>query len=222
MPVPPSLVVRWHRMALTPNALIESRPYAFHLTARSNLAQLRGSRTLHPAFKLFQFAGRSDLARSRRRTSVVLNGGPRSVQVRGQGPLHKGSIAFEDGWELDDLVGHVNQHVFFWPGTDSGPIREGQNHFHRYRHEQPVFLRIPTIDLLQANLSLPPLLCKYNSGAPRCSRGNRSPRGRNVYTPVHAFSGGVARVKELVFCGTIVFPERVEIGSGPKGPWSNL
>lgn len=209
-------------MGFSLDSLIQLRPYAFHLTSRSNLPHLRRELTLHSALKLFQLAGREDLASRRRRVSVQLTSAHGSVDVRDQEPLHSGSIEFHGSWNIDDLVHHINQHVFFWPGTDAGPIREGRSHYKRYRREDPVFLRLSTIDLLQINSCLTPLFCRFNSGAPRCSRGRRSPRGPDSYALADAFSGKVSDVKEVVFAGSVVVPEQVQVGSTPTGPWHGL
>jgi hypothetical protein len=163
---------------------------------------------------------RDELARSRRRKCLELKDASGPVHIRDQAPLHRGAITLQGGWDFEELVEHINRHVFFWPGEEGGPIREGNNHFERYRLERPVLLRMLTVDLFQANAALSPLFCKYNSGAPRCTRGKGSPRGPDIYTSADAFCETAGRVKEVVFRGSVCLPARMEVGDDPKGPWS--
>lgn len=200
------------------NRLLKARPYLYHLTAEQNLNSILLHGELRCANSLLH-AGRLEHLTSQRRLdhlSVQLPAGP--VSIRDQRPLVPGAIAFEDGWSLERFVAHVNEHVFFWPGTSDGPVKAGRNHFERYRDERPVIIRLPT-----AALSLQALLyCRYNSGAPRCSGGKYSPRGSATYLPAEKFSGGLSEVVEVVALRACVLPPTAQLAHSLEGPWSAI
>ena len=144
------------------------------------------------------------------------------ILVRDQQPLHEASIAFESGWNFARWIAHVNQHVFFWPGSHLGPIRPGLNHYRRYASESPAFLRIPTRSLTSMNQVPQPLFCRFNSGAPRYSGGRPSPRGSSTYLEARAFDRSDSDVIEVVFRGSIALPSDSEFSNHPGGPWRAL
>src|SRR5689334_20917564 len=100
----------------------ELRPYLYHNSPLNNIRRILSTGRLESTADLLQQAGRSDLFRVRRETDVTLELGGSSVVVRDQAPLNSLNIAFEQGWELPDLVEYVNRRVFFWPGTGAGPV----------------------------------------------------------------------------------------------------
>jgi hypothetical protein len=167
-------------------------------------------------------AARTDLLRRRRtRHEPVVVGGA-EILVRDQAPLHKGNLQLLDGYSFEDFVESLNRRIFFWPGGPGGPISYGVRHFERYREESPVILRISFQSLLKANPSASPQYCKYNSGSPRCSDGNKSPRGPNTFLSIHDFSGTPSQVVEVTFDREIQLPKDSEFGANPKGPWRPL
>jgi hypothetical protein len=186
-------------MAFTLQSFAQLRPYVYHLTARENLEVIQGEGELVSAGELFRLSQRRDLLRVRRDSHVNLrvNGQPRAV--RDQSPLHAGNVSLEGSWSFDDLVEHINRHVFFWPGRAEGPIDYGRRHFERYKHEDCVVLVIPTSALFTANADRVPRFCPYNSGSPRCSGGKRSPRGEGTFVPAEQFSRAASDVVECVF-----------------------
>jgi hypothetical protein len=133
--------------------------------------------------------------------------------VRDQDPLREGNCGLPAGFEFEDLIGLLNEHVFFWPGTAEGPIPAGRNHFGRYAEEVGAHvLRVRTSSMFAANPR--PLFCRYNSGAPRCNpRVGRSPRGRDTFVSAELFNGGPSNVVECVFRGAVSLPEDVEYRS---------
>jgi hypothetical protein len=198
------------------------RPFAYHLTSDENLSHLRKTRRLRPAADLIEQAERYDLARERRteRTRIALDG--EEIWLQSQRPLHEGNIDFENGWRLEDLVGFLNNHVFFWPGTAEGPNRYGQNFANFPRTEDVSILRVESAVLFRENSSLTPLFCRYNSGSPRCSNGRKSPRGPRTFLPSGEFPGTRSEVAELTFRGEIVLPSSTMIAAGLLGNWAPL
>ena len=168
-------------MPLDVNHFIRLRPYLFHLTARNNIVYIRQDMLLKPSHTLFNEAGEATNNGRVRRGPRWITIGSRTVHIRDQDPLHAGRIAFSAGWTLQDLLKHLDNHVFFWPGCSHGPVSSGKNHFERYRNEHPVVLRVVTRELFEANHQAEPLFCRYNSGAPRCTMGKGSPRGPTIF-----------------------------------------
>src|SRR6185369_8448183 len=124
------------------------RPYLYHLTARGNVPYIQQDMVLKSSSTLYAEAGKDDLSRQVRRGPRQLNIGQRIVQLRDQDPLHVGKITFHDGWTLETLVSHLDDHVFFWPGSEIGPVLSGRNHFARYVSERPIVLRVATEQLV--------------------------------------------------------------------------
>jgi len=205
-------------MPLDTNSLSRVRPYLYHLTARQNQPAILRSRELYCSKLLLDAAGERHLATQRRivHRSIAVDGD--RLLIRDQMPLAAGAIAFEDGWTLERFVEHINEHVFFWPGTAAGPIRAGRNHFERYRGERPVVIRFGTESVERSDF----LYCLYNSGAPRCSGGKHSPRGSGTYVPAAQFHGSPSDVIEVVAIGSVALPLASEVADDPTGPWRKL
>ena len=136
--------------------------------------------------------------------------GDHELVARDQDPLREGNCALPEGFEFEDLIGLLNEHVFFWPGTAEGPIAAGRNHFGRYVEEHGAqVLRLPTTSALTANPR--PLFCRYNSGAPRCNpRIGRSPRGWETFVTADQFYGRPSDVVECVYRGAVTLPKDAE------------
>jgi hypothetical protein len=71
----------------------------------------------------------------------------RKIFIRDQDPLYEGHMTLPDEYTLADFVAHLNNRIFFWPGTDNRPVPSGMGHFKRYAFkryakEKPVILRI--------------------------------------------------------------------------------
>lgn len=204
------------------NQFARVRPFLFHLTSRNNIRRIKTASSLDPAATLLSHAGRADLLNARRRGHRQIQLDGELVVLRDQDPLHERAIAFEPGWDLRRFVGHVNQHVFFWPGTLDGPIPAGRNHFERYASDQPLVLRIGLYQLLVANGQAEPRFCRFNSGAPRVTGGRRSPRGATTYMCAEEFNGTSSDVTEVVFAHRMVLPPSTQIGHSYGGPWCTL
>ena len=205
-------------MPFTLSQLSSSRPFLYHLTASANLPGIAESLTLRCADSLLAEAGLSHKSSVRRLEHLAVPGNGCTTQLRDQRPLIEGAIQFEEGWDLARFVQYVNEHVFFWPGRLFGPIGPGLNHFERYRAESPAILRFPTAALRDAELRF----SRYNSGAPRCSGGKYSPRGRRTYLPASEFTGTTSEVVEVVAIGVCKLPSSVEVSHSPMGPWRPL
>ena len=209
-------------MSLSLSHFVTLRPALYHLTSTQNLGRIAQTLVLDPASTLFRAAGRKELCRLRRRGTTDININGETIRIRDQDPLHRGNIALLNGWTFEDLVSHLNDHVFLWPGKESGPNSYGQRHFERYVSEKPVVLRFRTLELFSANREAEPLFCRYNSGAPRWSRGEASPRGPAIFQNATAVNYSVTAVVELTFKSRIVLPGTTEVGCSTKGPWRPL
>ena len=167
-------------------------------------------------------ANRPDLIRTRRRKHERITIEKTIIVVRDQAPLHEGNMKLPPGFSYEDLIESINNRIFFWPGSERGPISYGVRHFERYRAERPVILRLNFKSLLEANPGVEPRLCSYNSGSPRCSNGRKSPRGPNTFIRVSTFEGTPSGVVEITFESPLTIPSDVTIGEHPNGPWQPL
>ncbi|MEM6312738.1 MAG: hypothetical protein AAF743_01540 [Planctomycetota bacterium] len=188
-------------MPFTLEQFVKIRPYAWHLTAASNLPLIERDRRLLCAETL---AASTPTAVNELRSAVipVRNDGA-TVMLRDQKPLRPSAVIFDGGWTLDDLRRAVNRHVFFWPGKADGPMQHGRNHFACYANAGDVALRMPMATLLALNAE--PKFCPFNSGAPAARA--RSRRGPDTFTTADRFGRSAAGVVELVFEGTAHLPD---------------
>ena len=169
-------------MLLTLDTYCRSRCLLYHLTARENVDRIRALRRLDSFANLLLASGEEEILTTRRTdaTPVWLDGD--KTLIRDQAPLHKGSIQFQGGWSLKDIVRELNRRVFFWSGWEHGPVKHGKKHFGRYGHEGPTVSCVRSDALRGRNVELAPHFCKYNSGSPRCYRGRGSPRGPTTFS----------------------------------------
>lgn len=198
------------------------RPYLYHLTHRENVDYLRETAMLFPAAVLMEHSGRIELLRARRPGPVQVHIGDAVVWLRDQSPLYEGHARFSNGFTFADLIESLNRRIFFWPGTAAGPISYGIRHFGTYKKEKPAFLRIDFEALLLANPAATPRYCRYNSGSPRCSNGEKSPRGPDTFVLAAEFNETPSKVVEVTFDGEIRLPTNTEFGQYPEGPWKKL
>jgi len=211
-------------MAIDINHFIQLRPYLYHLTGQQNVSYIQKDMVLKPAGILIAEAGENALNRKVRRGKHVIRIGEREVYVRDQDPLFSGNIHFADGWTIEDFVEYLNRHVFFWPGWNNQPVKSGSHHFKRYAEEEPRprILRVAAKDLFAANNGIEPLFCQYNSGAPRCSRGYKSPRSTRTFVTADNFALSVCRVVEVTFRSPVRLPVSVQLACSISGPWRPL
>jgi hypothetical protein len=66
------------------------------------------------------------------------------------------------------------------------------------------------------------LFSKYNTGAPRCTKGKGSPRGPNTFVAVERATFSVSGVVEVAFKDAVKLPESTQIGDSPVGPWRTI
>jgi hypothetical protein len=186
-------------MGFAIDQFVECRPYLFHLTARSNALEIVRRRQIESASQLLRRAGRGVLLRQKREDHVAIEIDGHRVQLRDQAPLHAGNIEYAGQWRLPDVIETLNDRIFFWPGTASGPIVYGRRHFERYRIEDVVVIVLAAHDAFRINADAMPSFCRYNSGSPRCSGGRKSPRGPDTFLSAAEFVGSASQVVEVTF-----------------------
>lgn len=206
-------------MAISRERLLSLRPFLFHLTASSNLNRIVETGRIESAGNLAASARREDLLRERRRSHERIQIDGAEVELRDQCPLHAGNMTLEPGQTLGDFVALLNARVFFWPGTGTGPIPYGMRHYQRYAAEKPSILRVGTAVLLDENPSRQPLLCRYNSGSPRCSNGAKSPRTSHTFVAEEEADFTAGEIVEITFIDYVKLPPSFELGDHPCGPW---
>jgi hypothetical protein len=184
-------------------SIIRLRPRLYHLTATANANRIRSNQRIDSASRLFQQAGLQGETAQRRPSGKWIQCDGDAVHIRDQAPLHRGNIELQDGWDFERLVTHLNNHVFFWPGGVDGPIVYGIRHFQRYASDDAVVLVLNTREVLEANPFSGPFFCQYNSGSPRCSGGQRSPRGPKTFQSSQTFPHSPGQVIEVTFRDTV-------------------
>lgn len=209
-------------MPFDAEAFAALRPCLFHLTARGNVRIIGRERRLDSMATLAQKAGRVNLINVRRQESIELAIHGDLVHIRDQAPLHANNMSLDDKWTFARFVSYLNSHVFFWPGTLDGPIAYGLRHFAKYADERPALLRVATQELFAINPAVQFLFCRYNSGSPRWSRGEASPRGATTFVPSSRASFLPSNVVEVTVAGTVRLPSGTQVGSDPAGPWRRL
>lgn len=183
------------------------RPRLYHLTAAENVERILAGGGLAAAAGLYAEAGCAERARVRRPESERVRVNGDVVHIRDQAPLFAGNVTLQDAWAFEDLVEHLNGHVFFWPGRDQRPIDYGQRHFARYQNEACKVLVVNTAALVEANAGNPPLFCRHNSGSPRCHpKAGKSPRGPDTFLAADRFGHSPGRVVEVVFRDRVSLP----------------
>ena len=207
-------------MSIDLQRFIELRPYLYHVTARENGSLLAREMILEPAAELMRRAGRPDLIRWRRPDPVLLRIDDDEVILKDQRPLIEANLSLDGSWELEDFVEYLNQHVFFWPGRSDGPISHGVRLLGRYDATAPLVLRVPTRDVIDANIGFEPLFCPYNSGAPRQQGGRRARRGPHLFAPAERFHRRESEVVELAYRNRVALPDSAEVQS--EAGWRRL
>jgi hypothetical protein len=192
-------------------------PYAYHLTSTANLLYLQSTGALYSARELCVRFDRNpdEVLNNRRGIGLVLAKDGVSVHIRDQAPLYEANVLFEDGWDFRQLLDALNGRCFFWSGTANGPNPYGLRHFARYEGEHPLVLRVPASGLT-AELEF----CRFNSGSPRWSRGEASPRGPHTFRPAAECDFKVGRIVEVTVRQSVVLPPTTEYGPSPSGPWT--
>ena len=198
-------------MAFTIEKFTSLRPYLYHLTYGANLNRIRRESALVSAATLLRAANDPHRNRERRKGAMRVRVDGDTVVIRDQDPLHKGAIDFMDGFTFEELVQFLNGFVFFWPGTDKGPSEYGKRHFERYAKDDSFVIRVPTAAMLQANQGAA-LFSKYNSGAPRCSNGKHTPRGKDTFIAADRADFIASEVVEVVFRAKAGLPSSAQVG----------
>ena len=142
----------------------KTRPFLWHLTAAKNIGRIKRMKHLDCAATLLRDAGRNELICKCRKVSKTLLVNGETVIVRDQVPLCRhNEVQWTHGWTLENYVEYLNGFVFFFPGTEKGPIKRSEGFVKIYKQQQA--LCIPTKDLFMANQDTPPQFSCCNSGA---------------------------------------------------------
>lgn len=199
-------------MAMDLNRFAVTRGYLYHTTSMRNLERIRATGRLESAEAIMLASSERDSHSLRvpRRGARQVTVGGLAVQLRDQDPLYAGNIRFLQGLDFAAFCQQLNRLVFFWPGTETGPISYGVRHAQRYADEELAFIRVPTAGLFAANPDPGPLFCRYNSGSPRCTKGKGSPRGPATFQHASAFDGAPSSVVEVVLQSIAKLPASTE------------
>lgn len=204
-------------------SFIALRPYLYHLTSARNLPRIRRMRQLDSAALTNELGGVPHRTSLKRVGLTAVPVGGEVVVLRDNDVLHEGNVELPRDWAFGDLCAYLNQHVFFWPGREAGPIAYGQRHAERYAAEDLSFLRVPTHELFAANAGGGPLFAHCNSGAPRNNPVSGKPkRGPDTFRPAAFFGASPGKVVEVVFRTSARLPPSAEAASRLQGPYEVL
>ena len=199
------------------------RSCAYHVCGAVNFTSIRSSRFLLSASTLLSGTAYEHLLRARRSSSLVVPVNGRSVEIRDHRPLVPRSLSLPDGYTVEDFVGELNARVFFWVGTESGPVRSGKNHIARYASEGAVYiLRVPLANLLRANPTEALQVTFCNSGSARHNQGLPAFRSPATFQAPAEASRSAAEVIELTYRAQAILPPETCYSTSLSGPWALL
>lgn len=174
---------------------LDKDAWLYHFTYCNNLPFIRQGHAMLSAAQLLDAYGMSEEKSRKRNKPLPL---PNGVILHDQRPLHEGNIDFLPGFDMPKLVSLINEHVFFWPEFKESFAKKYWNNW---------LIRCRLSDL-EDNLGNSALFCRYNSGAPRCSNGKKSPRGPGLFEPLTAIPR--RKIKEIVFRERVLLPDDCE------------
>jgi hypothetical protein len=183
-------------VSFTIDNFLKFRPYLYHLTFRQNADRILSTHLLESASRLSSASIKKPSMREKRRDIVPIHIKGEEVLLRDQSPLYEKNMKLDDGWTFEDYLEHLNQHVFFWSGTEEGPNDYGRRYFEKLGYGS-VLLRVETRSLFEQNPE--PLFCRYNSGSPRYCAGKASPRGAMTFIPAQDAGFTAGEVVEVVY-----------------------
>ncbi len=199
------------------------RPVAYHTTSMTNLERIKRLRLLESVKSILEGSQHLHLLQGRRRKPATVVIGNHRVDVRDQLPLRPGSIKFQDGWELQDLLDELNSRVFFWPGDERRPRGRSEGHYKKYADSGEVaVLRMPLRSLLCSNPARRMYVSKCNSGSARNNQGKPVVRGPRTFAFPEAADFTRGKVIEFSFRGSVSLPMDAEWSSNLLGPWQRL
>jgi hypothetical protein len=196
--------------------------HCYHVTAVVNLRGIRRSRVLLPAATLFRRMDQSDLLSCRRTHDVQLRFQNQEILVRNQAPLDPDHIDLGSTETFEEYVACLNTHVFFWPGTASGPTLDGVRIFRQTAGVKSAMIRVPTRSLLEANEGSIVHLSTCNTGASWVGEGKKSQRGIGVFQRAESFAEPPERIEEIMFRGSVNLPDDSECSTGIGQRWRSL
>ena len=191
-------------MPVALNGLSKSASTCHHFTSIHNFSSIRRSGQLEFASYLMRRANHSEFLQVRRTKREFCG----EVLLQSQRPLIADNIERSGaGWAMKNLLEHLNGFVFFWPGKDSGPIKNvAVGYLSRGDGRSGgIAMRVPSRDLL-LDLSQKPLFCQYNLAQHDGPREKASPRGPDTFLPANCFEGTVSEVIEVVFPNCVNLP----------------
>ncbi len=196
-------------MPFTLDTFARLRPVLYHVTRPENRPAIAADGWLRPAAEL---AGPDAPPRLLPRPDAVpVTFAGRPVLLNDQKPLNPKYLDLDPGWDLPRWLAHLDQRVFFWPGTAAGPVAAGRNHLACYAKLGGVVLALPTAELFARNPGVPVEFARVNTGAPS-PRNRPNRRGGDTFRPCDRFAGTAADVVEVTLAGPVALPGRPAAG----------
>ena len=94
--------------------------------------------------------------------------------------------------------------------------------FRRTAGVKSAMTRVPTRSLFEANEHSIVHLSTCNTGASRVAEGKKSQRGIGVFQRAESFAEPPERIEEIMFRGSVNFPDDSECSTGIGQRWCSL
>jgi hypothetical protein len=203
-------------------SIVDRWTHCYHVTATMNLRSICHLGLLLPATTLFRLTNREDLLNGRRTQDVRLQLRGLQVLVRNQIPLDPDSIDVCLPETFESYVACLNERVFFWPGTASGPTEDGVKMFQPTFGVNSAIIRIPSCSLFESNAGTLPHLSTCNTGAVWIMNGEKSRRGGCVFQNLASFEDSPGKIEEISIVGPVNLPDDSEYSPRFGESWRSL
>jgi hypothetical protein len=200
---------------------LQTWPYLYHMTKSHNLIAIFTYRKLFTADYLLRGANMADMVSLRRSEEILVDLGFFSAVIRNQQPLDPDYLELDLGLSLSDYIRTLNRRVFFWPGTEIGPIKDGERMALR-ENGTGVILRAPTASILEYNHHILPWFSPYNTGVAWLENGKKSYRGDKSFLLCEQYIEPANKITEVSFEGIVNLPSHTLIASSLRGPWLSI
>lgn len=144
-----------------------------------------------------------------------------TVVLRNQRALHPNAVELPTNCSLKEYVGFLNERVFFWPGTSSGPIAEGIRLLAGHPATLPaVVIRIETKSLIETNEASVFQVATCNTGAAWLDGSKKSRRSFDLCCALASYTADPGAIIEISLPGSAILPGSAEYSVGGLDRWT--
>lgn len=198
-------------------------PFLYHLTDPSNAKNIINNAMLFSTQYIAEnsFSNAKEATaflHSKRDRHVELKIGQQKFMIRDQQPVSMKVLdrSLTKKMNAGQFLALLNKRVFWWPN-----LNRLRRHYVRYQGENPIILRVDTIEMLSLNENVE--LCHLNSGATRCHPaygGNAPTRGIESFADPKVYERPISSIAEVTFVESCKLPIRYWTANNPEGKWT--